>query len=261
MGPMVPIERVEAPTREAFLQRWVRPSRPVVIRGALDGWRATRAWSIAHLRERFGDRVVPAARRKGAYGFFDPERGVHYEEVRLAEYLDAIEGGGTSDLYVAFPVREHLPELLDDIERPPYCKDARWFRARFWCAGEGTRSVLHRDLPENLYAQIVGRKRFVLVNRREHARVYPFSIFTKVPNYARVDAEEPDLAAFPRFTGVERLVCDLEPGDLFYIPSLWWHQARSLTPSAAINLWWADGALHAVIKAAETFMRVRELRL
>lgn len=41
-------------------------------------------------------------------------------------------------------------------------------------------------------------------------------------------------------TGAEArgaLVADLEPGDLLYIPPMWLHEARALTPSLSVNVW------------------------
>lgn len=36
----------------------------------------------------------------------------------------------------------------------------------------------------------------------------------------------------------DRLECVLEPGDLLYIPSKWWHHVRSIDASASVNVWW-----------------------
>jgi hypothetical protein len=82
-----------------------------------------------------------------------------------------------------------------------------------------------------------------------------------VPNYARADAEEPDLDRHPKVLRTDRFVADLEPGDLLYIPAMWWHQARTITTSMSINLWWANGWRFGVVRAAEMFMKLRGLKL
>ena len=49
-----------------------------------------------------------------------------------------------------------------------------------------------------------------------------------------VDFDNPDYDRFPRFAEAERnaLGVVLEPGDVIYIPNMWWHQVESLS---AIN--------------------------
>jgi len=232
----------------------------MIISGVIDSWPARHKWSSDYLRNTFGDRSVPAIRDKPGVGQFDPKVGVHYESVLMRDYVDRVKAGDTA-LYMAFRVHEQLPELIDDIRPLGYHAHAPWIRNRFWYGAAGIKGVLHRDLPENLYAQIVGRKRFVLIDKWQSRFVYSYPPWSGVPNYSRVDAENPALQKYPRFAHAERWVADLEPGDLLYIPSLWWHQARSLDTSMSINVWWADGLLYAVVRAAEVFQRIRKLEL
>jgi len=183
------------------------------------------------------------------------------ETTRVADFVDCLAAGEPIDRYMVFRVHEVMPELFDDIVRPPYCCTARWCRSRFWFGGPGQNGPLHRDLPENLYAQVVGRKRFVMLDRRLTRMVHRYSFLSGVPNYSPVDAERPDLGRHPHFRGAPLMIADLEPGDLFYIPSLWWHQARAIDTSVSVNLWWVRGSMVAVARAAELFMRLRGLRL
>ncbi|MEO8603911.1 MAG: cupin-like domain-containing protein [bacterium] len=254
------VERIDPPSPEDFAAHYVKPSRPVILRGAAAGWPAMTRWSAAYFTARFGDRMVPALRTGGA-ALYDPQAGLTYDRIRFADYLALLEAKTPTELYVVFRVHEVMPELFDDIIRPPYCSDAGWARSRFWCAAPDTKGVFHRDLPENLYAQIIGRKRFLLLDRRLTRMVHRHSFFSGVPNYSPVDAAAPALAAHPRFRVAPLWSAEIEAGDLLFIPSLWWHQAHSFDTSVSINLWWVRGASVALAKAAELYMRVRKLRL
>ena len=205
-------------------------------------------------------RQVTAVRTQNGR-LYDQRGGLNYEPIRLADYVDLLAAGGPVDLHVVFRVHEVLPELFEDVVRPRYCGDARWFRSKFFLDGPGTKGLLHRDLPENLYAQIFGRKRFILLDRRRTRMVHRHSFLSGVPNFSPVDAGEPDLARYPRFRDAPLMVAEIEAGDLLYIPSLWWHQAEAVETCVAVNQWWARGAMLGVVKAAELFMRARELRL
>ncbi len=260
MREMTPVERIKPPSPEEFEERYVRPSRPVILRGAIDHWPALRCWSRDYFKRRFGDRSVPVIRKKGG-AMYDASAGLFYERMRVADYVDQLTEARPSDLYMVFRVHEVLPEIFDDIARPAYCHDASWYRARFWFAAPDTKGPLHRDLPENLYAQVSGHKQFVMIDRRLTRMVHRHAFYSGVPNYSPVDAEEPDLLRHPRFRDAPRMLATLEPGDLFYIPSMWWHQAHSLDLSLSVNLWWARGWMVPVVRAAEAFMKVRDLKL
>jgi hypothetical protein len=251
---------VAAPSAARFESEFVRPSRPVILEGAIGDWPAMRKWSLDYFKREFGERELPIIQEKdGAH--YDVRTGLHYDRIRFGDYCDLLADGGPHALYLSVRVHEAIPELFADIRPPAYTARARWARSRFWMGGPGAKGPLHRDLPENLYAQISGRKRFLLVQRDLTRMVHRHSFRSGVPNYSPVDAENPDLARFPRFRGAPVLCADLAPGDLLYIPSMWWHQARSLTTSFAVNLWWLKGPKVAVARLAELYMRMRGLNL
>lgn len=254
------IPRVAPPSAEAFESDFVRASRPVILRGAIGDWPALRSWSLAYFKEAFGERELPIIREKNG-SHYDVDTGLHYDRIRFGDYCDLLADGGPHGLYLSVRVHEAIPELFDDIRRPSYTASARWARSRFWMGGPGAKGPLHRDLPENLYAQIGGRKRFLLLDRSLTRMVHRHSFRSGVPNYSPVDAEAPDLSRYPRFRGAPVWRADLEPGDLLYIPSMWWHQARSLTTSYAVNLWWLNGPKVVVARLAELYMRMRGLNL
>jgi lysine-specific demethylase 8 len=260
VNPPADIPRIAPPSADAFYADFVRASRPVILRGAIADWPAMKKWSLDYFKHEFGDRQLPVVREKdGAQ--YQAQSGLHYEQIRFADYCDLIADGKPHDLYITVRVDEQLPELFDDIRQPAYSAGAPWTRSRFWLGASDTKGPLHRDLPENLYAQIDGRKQFLLLERRLTRMVHRHPFYSGVPNYSPVDAEKPDLSQFPRFRGAPLWRGVVEPGDLLYIPSLWWHQAHSLSTSISVNLWWLRGPKVAVARLAELYMRVRGLNL
>lgn len=257
---MTRVERIAPPSRHEFQTRYVEGSRPVILKGAIADWPAIKRWSLDYFKSRFGEREVPVVRFKDG-SMYDQSAGLHYEQIRVGDYVDLLRPGKPIDLYMLFRIREVLPDLFDDVSRPTYCSDAPWFHSRLWFAGPDTKSPLHRDLPDNLYAQVLGHKQFILLDRRLSRMVHRYSLLSGVPNLSPVDAEVPDLSRYPRFREAPLLVAELEPGDLFFIPRLWWHQAHSFDTSISLSLWWARGVMAPIARAAELFMRLRGLRL
>jgi lysine-specific demethylase 8 len=256
----VAIPRAHAPSPEEFARRHQRPAVPVVLTGMMDGWPASARWSTSSFRERYGDRHVPVIPTRGGAAVYSPKSGIPYARMRVDEFLDGVRAGDRSR-YMVFRVEDELPSLLDDVRPPRVWAQALWKRCRFWFAPPDIGGPLHRDLPDNLYAQVAGHKRWTLFERRETANVYSFPPWSGTPNYARADGERPDYVRFPRLRRLRRWSAVLAPGEMLYIPRRWWHQARSVDVSVSMNFWWAERVTLWLVRAAEAFMRVRGLRL
>ena len=111
-------------------------------------------------------------------------------------------------------------------------------RGRVWIGPAGTVTPLHFDFHENVLCQLLGCKLVLLceggIEEGEREAFYPCD---GVANASRVDAENPDLAAFPLFARVVRRTCVLSPGQALFIPKGVWHYAKSLSPSASVSFW------------------------
>src|SRR5439155_24612057 len=109
MTNLTPIERIAAPSPEEFEARYVKRSQPVILPGMLDDWPAMRLWSCEYFKRRFGDRAVPAVCAKDR-ARYDPQAGLHYEQIRLADYVGLLATGRAIDAQSIFPVHEVIPE-------------------------------------------------------------------------------------------------------------------------------------------------------
>ena len=254
------IERIAPPSLASFQREYQEPRRPVILTGLIDDWPARR-WTMDSLRSRYGDRRVTAVRTDGGKVVASARDGIPYESIRFGDYLDMLEAPETPARYMIFPVSDVLPELMSEFILPAYCRDAPWFRARFWLSAAKTGSPLHRDPPDNLFAQIFGRKRFVLYSPDDSDNLYPHRIWSGLPDFSRVDLEKPDHASFPRFQRAKAITCEVGEGEVLYLPRYWWHQVTSLSRSASVNLWWATGARAALALAGQAFVKLRKLSL
>jgi hypothetical protein len=256
----VQVERIAPPSLAVFRREYQAPSRPVILTGLMDDWPARR-WTLASLRERYGDRLVTGVRTQGGEVVHSASAGIPYDQIRFGDHLDQLESGAPPTHYMVFPVSDVLPELIDEFILPIYCRDAPWFRARFWLSAAHTRSPLHRDPPDNLFAQIFGKKRFVLFPPGETDKLYPHRFWSGLPDFAKFDAEAPDYQRFPRARMAERIECEVGAGEVLYLPRYWWHQVTSVEQSASVNLWWSEGIRAAINLAGQAFVKLRKLSL
>jgi hypothetical protein len=253
------VERIAACDQAEFVRRYIEPSRPVILTGVLNEWPALRSWSLGRLAAEFGDRVVTVGETEAGRLVVDRSGGVAQREISLREFIDRLQSGNP-DCYLLSSLDERLPELLEDLRFEAIGPKASWRSLRMWISAPDTCAGLHHDLPENFLAQVMGRKRVILIHRRHRRNVYRHGLFHGAPNFCAVDAEDPDYVRFPRFRRVETFTVDLEPGEVLYIPRLWWHQIRSLDLSMSVNQWFASGPLALAARGAQYVARVRGLR-
>ncbi|HXU04387.1 MAG TPA: cupin-like domain-containing protein [Polyangia bacterium] len=257
MPTVLAVERVAPPTPDEFLARFLRPRRPVVIRGLTDGWRMRSAFTFDALAQRYGPRQVAVAAADDGVLNRDTRAGVHYTTMPLADYVARLSDEKHPGLYLMTPLDRFLPELLAELDVPPYCSDARWRRSRLWMSAAGTVSPLHWDIPDNLIVHLAGRKRFWLYPPEATGRLSPHPPFSGLPNFSRFDPEQADAEQFPLGHAEPRHEVTLEPGDVLFLPSRWWHHVRSLERALSVNFWWANGWRAMAARAAEAWRGLR----
>lgn len=100
-------------------------------------------------------------------------------------------------------------------------------------------SLTFIDHPKQLSLfQVVGSKRILLFPPEASAALYPHAD-RLLSNTARVDPEKPDYEQFPLFKNVASPIeCNLEAGEMLYIPPRYWHHVRSLSTSFSVSFWW-----------------------
>ena len=135
--------------------------------------------------------------------------------------------------------------------------------------GNQSRVAAHFDFPRNIACCVIGQRRFTLFPPDQVANLYvgPWDLTPAGQPISMVDFENPDYDRFPRFAEAEAnaVVTELEPGDVIYIPNMWWHQVDSLSViNGLVNFWWQEtpgvyGSPTEALKHA--FLSIRSLPL
>jgi hypothetical protein len=254
--PALDIPRVDPLAPVCFEREYRRPRRPVVLRGLIPARDLSR-WSFRDLAAEFSDLRVPTHRTHAGAVTPDPRRGVTTEPRALAEVLAQLGGTVAPSLYVMARIDELPAAWGDRIATPAYCAGAAWLSRKLWLSPAGTVTMLHRDAADNVHVQLIGSKRFTLIDATQSARLYPNSLFAGMPNGCRADLDAPDFVRHPRFRDVQMAQADLVPGDGIYIPRGTWHHACARADSLSANFWWARGAWLALVAGADLFKRLR----
>ena len=131
-----------------------------------------------------------------------------------------------------------FPELADDFVLPPQLDivDQNMHSSVLRISGPVT-MWLHYDVMANVLCQIRGTKRLIL---------YPpsdVSLFLIPPgaSSSSVDCFDADHTQYPSLASAQPLEVLLEPGDVLFIPPLWFHTASPVDDvSISVNVFFRD---------------------
>jgi hypothetical protein len=216
------IERRTSLSPEAF-QQYIAEGRPVVLAGSDVAWR--QRWSLASLRDRYGDMVVDA---EPTGSVFVGGRGTIRTSLR--EVAFRVEAGDRSLRWKGLDFDlNHDPPPTDAL----LPRSTTTWRRSLWLAPQGTMSSLHHDGDaDNVNLQVSGRKRFVLI-----APHFVRAVYLHGTAESPIDPFAPDLRRFPRFAEVDAVEAVLEPGDAVFVPKYWFHCVYATLPSVNVNTW------------------------
>lgn len=235
------IERKHQLSREEFFSQYYLLNRPVIITGMMEDWSALTRWNLPFLKAEYGDKTVELQLKRDTNPDYQMNVDQHRSTMKLADYIDQIEVGGTSNDYYMTANnhsgnRQALAGLWSDIGKlSTYLNPNSPDDGFFWLGPVGTRTPFHHDLTNNFMAQVVGRKLIRLMPACELPNVYNhFHCFSQVDGFA-VDYER-----FPLMQNAQILECVLHPGEILFLPVGCWHYVQSLDISITmsfINFW------------------------
>ena len=224
-------------SRDDFFRRVVEHRKPVVLKNARFGPCLSK-WDAEYLSTQCHRRVSVHVTSSPSMSFVD--RNFVYRTMTFSELVERIEGSesvchepllaeGEGYYMRSLAERAHtdIARFFDDY--PELCED---FNPDDSLIGEQFSSILrlqsasnelwtHYDITDNLLYQIRGKKRVTLFSPEYVNDLYVESSSSRV-----ADIDNFDETRFPRFRRAyaNRIELVLHPGDVLFIPALWFHK-------------------------------------
>jgi len=239
------VAHVDNLNRDDFYREFVAKRKPVVIHNMMSEWRA-RSWSPEYFKHGYSTRL-PVKQGNVADGQLETVSLSSYAEL-LERYEAQLQAGSAPERpgYLHdVPLFRVIPALRSDVEPFPLHLFPRWYRqnwpnyVQFFMGPTGSVTPLHFDtlLTNNLFFQVAGRKRFVLIPDDQRGLCYTYNW-----RWAQFDPTAPDFAKFPLAERVTPAAVVLEPGDILYMPPGTLHHVTSLSLTISFNIDWHTAA-------------------
>eukprot|EP01119_Soliformovum_irregulare_P012952 TRINITY_DN3400_c0_g1_i3.p1 TRINITY_DN3400_c0_g1~~TRINITY_DN3400_c0_g1_i3.p1 ORF type:complete len:465 (-),score=105.57 TRINITY_DN3400_c0_g1_i3:144-1538(-) len=237
---------------QQFAMKAVRNQTPVVLRNTMvTEWKAM-GWNPSTLEKKLPHLKSVTKHDKPSIVYFEadaPMAKFNLPWLRAIETLESMTSAeffgnasqkgsycywkdkisATSPLY-----DDILPhDILSVSKSPSY--------VGIWMGQKGVSANTHYDIEYNFYVQIYGEKRWTIWPPESHWDMYLSPRLG--PNYrqSQVDFNAPiDLQKYPSFSQVGGYQTILRPGDVLYLPPLWFHKVDSIGPDdviISVNAW------------------------
>lgn len=228
------IERVKTISKADFYSNYVKKQKPVVIEQLTSDWPAYSKWHLNYIKAIAGDKIVP---------LYDDRPVSHkdgfnesHAKMKMADYVDLLLSKPTNYRIFLYNLIKEVPALKEDFKWPDIGLRLVKQLPMLFFGGENAKVFMHYDIDYSniLHFHFHGKKRCVLFAPDQTPYLY------KVPHalIARedIDFDHPDFEKWPALKLAKGLVCDLNHGEMLYMPEGYWHYMTYVTPGFSMSL-------------------------
>ena len=214
-----PIDVMEDIDLRVFEEKYLKPQKPVILRGLLKDTKAYRDWDFNYFKKMAGDLTVGVYENRESD--LDKTMKVPHRKMKFSEYLDLIATTPTDLRINLWNIFNECPELMDDFEFPAInTKFLKGFPYMFF-GGKGSIARMHQDIDmSNVFlTQFQGKRRVVLFSPDYSKLLYRYPCNV----HSGVNVVEPDYNKFPGLKYVKGFECEIRHGDTLFMPGQYWH--------------------------------------
>jgi len=248
------IERRSKLSYDEFAGKYLYANKPVVITDALNDWKALSRWTPEFFKTEFGNMKFTISDMEVGQSGYKDGGGREFVMAKFVDQVLASTDENPAPYFRNKILYELFPSLKSDIEPLPEYFLPNWLADHYLL--KPVREVLNRGAAIEIYIggkggafpvlhydgagthaflmQIYGRKQYIVYPPDQERFLYPSPDKVNLSLINSID--RPDLEKFPLFAHAKPTIFVLEPGELLFVPSHWWHTAKMLTPSITISI-------------------------
>ena len=228
------IERVKTISKEDFFNNYVKKQKPVVIEQLTKDWPAYDKWHLNYIKEVAGDKVVPLYDDrpvKAEDGFNEA-----HAKMKMADYVDLLQEKPTNYRIFLYNLMQEVPSLKYDFKWPKIGLRLVKQLPMLFFGGENSKVFMHFDIDYSniLHFHFHGKKQCILFDPQQSTYLYkiPHALISRED----IDFDNPDYDKFPALKQAEGYICNLNHGEMLYMPEGYWHYMKYVTAGFSMSL-------------------------
>ena len=218
-------ERWDVPDAKEFWEKYVKPSKPVVFRGAAKTSGIFEKWTPEYVKKNFAELEVRIEAKTEKEGYV-PVGAAGLGRDTIGNFFDTIH---ETNKYV---VSEVPVQMYDDVSVLP-CMTCGPFKTRMvevdlWMSGGGTSSILHKDAFNAMNCLYNGTKEWKLIEYIYEDKIYKsWEPGSPLGGFSKINVERVDLLKYPKVKEVPWSYTTVNAGDCLFLPKSMYHQVKS----------------------------------
>ncbi|AUC85912.1 cupin [Polaribacter sp. ALD11] len=228
------IDSVKTITKEAFIENYFKPQKPLVIEHFIEDWPAYSKWNLAYIKQVAGDKMVPLYDDRPVDfkdGFNEP-----HATMKMSEYVDLLKREPTKFRIFLWNILKEVPILQKDFKFPDFGLRLMKGLPMLFFGGTGSHTFMHYDidLANIFHFHFEGKKEVILFDQNQNKYLYkvPYSLITRED----IDFSNPDFKKWPALKKAKGYKTSLEHGHVLYMPEGYWHYMKYITPGFSMSL-------------------------
>ncbi|WP_290698265.1 cupin-like domain-containing protein [Lacinutrix sp.] len=228
------IPRVETISKEDFIKNYFKPQKPVVIERFIHHWPAYKKWNLDYIKNIAGEKTVPLYDdRPVDYkdGFNEP-----HAKMKMSDYIDLLKREPTKFRIFLWNVLKEVPQLQKDFTFPDFGLRLMKKMPMLFFGGTDSHTFMHYDidLANIFHFHFQGKKQVILFDQKQNKYLYkiPHSLIVRED----IDFSNPDFKKWPALQKAKGCECELNHGEVLYIPEGYWHYMSYITPGFSMSL-------------------------
>lgn len=228
------IDRVETITKEAFLNNYFKPQKPIVIERFIEDWPAYKKWNLDYMAKMAGDKTVP---------LYDDRPVSHkqgfnqaHAKMKMKDYIELLQSEPTRYRIFLWNILKEVPKLQEDFSYPDFGLKLMKSLPMLFFGGEDSFTFMHYDidLANIFHFHFHGKKEVILFDQKQNEYLYkvPYSLITRED----IDFVNPDFNKWPALKNAQGYKTYLEHGHVLYMPEGYWHYMQYKTPGFSMSL-------------------------
>ena len=216
------------PTPEEFWRKYVKPSKPVVFRGAAKKSPGTWLWTDEYLLKNYGhlEFRLEAKKEKSIGGY--PEGALGIGRDIMSNFLKTYHDSDS----VKYIVSELPTPMWHEVMVPPFMSCSplqdRIVEIDFWFNGGNASSILHKDAFNQLNCLYNGTKEWKLIEYKHEDKIYKrWEPEREVGGYSKINVYAVDMKKYPKVAEVPWQFVTVNAGDCLFLPGSMYHHVKS----------------------------------
>ncbi|MDG1714334.1 cupin-like domain-containing protein [Lacinutrix sp.] len=250
------IPRVKTITKEDFIKNYYKPQKPLVMERFITDWPAYKKWNLDYIKDIAGDKEVPLYDDRPVNykdGFNEP-----HAKMKLSEYIDLLKRKPTKYRIFLWNIFREVPALQNDYALPNFGLKLLKTMPMLFFGGTNSHTFMHYDIDfSNIFHfHFEGKKQCILFDQKQSKFLYkiPHSLIVRED----IDFSNPDLKKWPALKKAKGWECELNHGEILYMPEGYWHYMRYITPGFSMSLRSITKNPINVVKALNNFIIMRQ---